>query len=655
MIEHVETTIRDAFWSPYRALVRSAVIPYQWAVMNDEVEGAEPSHVIANFKIAAGTEKGDFYGFVFQDSDLAKWLETVAYSLADRPDAELEALADRAIDLIAEAQGEDGYLNTYFTIKAPGDRWTNLHEAHELYCAGHFIEAAVAYFRATGKRKLLYVMRRYADLIDSTFGSEEGKLRGYCGHPEIELALVRLYEATGEERYLKLALYFVDERGREPYYFEVEAKKRGGRHILPEFAQFGRSYLQTHAPVREQETAEGHAVRVVYLYSAVAGLARLTGDGALAEVCRKIWRNITTRRMYVTGGIGSASFGESFSGDWDLPNETMYTETCASVGMVFFARRMLALDPHRRYADVMELELYNGALSGIALDGKRYFYVNPLEVRPDACRVNPTLKHVKAVRQAWYPCACCPPNIARLIASLDQYVYSVGAAAGAPAGAAAGSDVSVHLYVGGEAKLRAGEVDVSITQETAYPYGGTVKLTVRTQESAAFKLRLRIPGWCETWTCSVGGVPLAERCGEDGYLAIDRNWLGETAVELRLDMPVRLLRAHPRVASASGKVAIARGPLVYCIEEVDNGSGLHNLSLAATPDFKVSFEPELLGGTAVVRGRALRRTESDWRDADLYAPVEARYEEVELTAIPYALWCNRKSGEMQVWIRQERS
>jgi DUF1680 family protein len=654
-MELIGTSIKDTFWSPYRDLVRTAVVPYQWAVMNDEVEGAEPSHVIANFKIAAGVEKGDFYGFVFQDSDLAKWLETVAYSLASRPDPELEALADQAIDLIAEAQGEDGYLNTYFTIKAPQDRWTNLHEAHELYCAGHFIEAAVAYERATGKRKLLDVMRRYADLIDSKFGTEEGKLRGYCGHPEIELALVRLYEATGEERYLRLSRYFVDERGREPYYFEVEAKKRGGRHILPEFAQFNRSYLQAHERVREQESAEGHAVRVVYLYSAVAGLARLTGDRALIEACRRIWRNITTRRMYVTGGIGSASFGESFTGDWDLPNETMYTETCASVGMVFFARRMLALEGHRRYADVMELELYNGALSGISLDGKRYFYVNPLEVRPDACRVNPTLKHVKASRQAWYPCACCPPNIARLIASLDQYVYSVAGVAAGRAAGSEGPEVSVHLYVGGEAKLRAGKQEVSITQETAYPYEGTVRLTVRTGGGAAFKLRLRIPGWCETWSCAVDGVPLAGSAGEDGYLAIDRTWLGETVVELRLDMPVRLLRAHPKVASDAGKVAIARGPLVYCIEEVDNGSGLHNLSLATKGDFKVSFEPGLLGGTAVVRGRALRRSESDWNEGDLYAPTEDRYEEVELTAIPYALWCNRKPGEMLVWIRQERS
>jgi hypothetical protein len=641
MIERIETTVRDAFWSPYRDLVRAAVIPYQWAAMNDRVAGAEPSHVIENFRIAAGRAKGDFYGFVFQDSDLAKWLETVAYSLAEKRDAELEALADEAIDLVAAAQGADGYLNTYFTITSPEDRWTNLHEAHELYCAGHFIEAGVAYYEATGKRKLLDVVRRFADLIDSTFGIEEGKRRGYCGHPEIELALVRLYGATGEERYLRLARYFVDERGREPYWFDVEAKRRGGTHILPEFTKFDRAYLQAHARVRDQTDAVGHAVRVVYLFSAAADLARLTGDEGLAEACRRIWRSITGRRMYVSGGIGSAAFGESFSGDWDLPNDSMYTETCASVGMAFFARRMLDLEPNRRYADVLELELYNGALSGIARDGKSYFYVNPLEVRPASCAANPTLKHVKPVRQAWYPCACCPPNIARLVASLDRYVYGTR-----------DDDLFVHLYVGGEARFRVGGAEVALVQETAYPYDGSVKITVRASAPAAFRLRLRVPAWCSSYACAVDGTAAEARPGADGYLCLDRTWRGETAVELRLDMPVRLLRAHPAVAADAGKVALARGPLVYCAEETDNGPELHNLAIPRGTEFRAEYVPGLLGGTVVVRGAALRRSAAGWDAEALYAPAEGRTEEVALVAVPYALWCNREPGEMAVWIRE---
>ncbi len=641
MIERTETNIRDAFWSPYRELVRAAVIPYQWAAMNDRVAGAEPSHVIENFRIAAGRAKGDFYGFVFQDSDLAKWLETVAYSLAEKRDAELEALADEAIDLVAAAQGADGYLNTYFSITSPEDRWTNLHEAHELYCAGHFIEAGVAYWEATGKRQLLDVVRRFADLIDATFGIEEGKRRGYCGHPEIELALVRLYEATGEERYLRLARYFVDERGREPYWFDIEAKRRGGTHILSEFAKFDRAYLQAHARVRDQRDAVGHAVRVVYLFSAAADLARLTGDEGLAEACRRIWRSITGRRMYVSGGIGSAAFGESFSGDWDLPNDSMYTETCASVGMAFFARRMLDLEPHRRYADVLELELYNGALSGIARDGKSYFYVNPLEVRPAACAANPTLKHVKPVRQAWYPCACCPPNIARLIASLDRYVYGTR-----------DDDLFVHLYVGGAGRFRVGGAEVTLVQETAYPYEGAVKITVRAAAPAAFRLRLRVPAWCSSYACAVDGTAAEGRPGADGYLCLDRTWRGETAVELRLDMPVRLLRAHPAVAADAGKVAVARGPLVYCAEEADNGPELHNLSIPRGTEFRAEYVPDLLGGTVVVRGPALRRSAAGWDAEALYAPAESRTEEVALVAVPYALWCNREPGEMAVWLRE---
>ena len=408
-------SIHDTFWSRYTQLVRDVVLPYQWEVLNDRVPDAELSHAVKNFRIAAGDEEGEFYGFVFQDTDIAKWLETVAYSLSISPDPELERTADEMIDLIARAQQPDGYLNTYYTIKAPELRWTNLREAHELYTAGHFIEAAVAYYEATGKRKLLDVLCRLADYIDATFGPEPEKLPGYPGHQEIELALIKLYHTTGESRYLRLSQYFLEERGKEPFYFDIEAEKRGQTTIFREFRQFERNYAQAHVPVRQQTTAEGHSVRAVYMYSAMADVARETCDAELFEACKRLWHNITTRRMYITGGIGSTSIGEAFTFDHDLPNDTMYTETCASIGLMMFAQRMLLIEEDRRYADVMEQALYNNLLSGMSQDGTCYFYVNPLEVWPEASEKSPIKKHVKTVRQKWYACACCPAQFSPAI------------------------------------------------------------------------------------------------------------------------------------------------------------------------------------------------------------------------------------------------
>ncbi len=633
--------IKDDFWTKYQVLVYKNVIPYQWDVINDRIPNIEPSHAVKNFKIAAKLEKGEFYGFVFQDSDLAKWLETFSYSLMIHPDPLMENNADEVIDIIEKAQQPDGYLNTYFTIREPGKRFTNMHEAHELYCAGHFIEAAVAYYNATGKRKLLEIMCRYADLIDRTFGPEPGKLKAYCGHPEIELALVKLYQTTGEEKYLKLSKYFIDERGREPYYFDLEFKKRGGTYILPEFRGFDRKYLQAHLPVRKQTTAEGHAVRVTYLFSAATDIARLTWDLELKEVCGKIWNNITLRRMYITGGIGSASYGEAFTCDYDLPNDTMYTETCASVGMVLFAYRMLKLEADRHYSDIMELQLYNNVLSGISLDGTRYFYVNPLEIWPERCEKNPGLKHVKPVRQPWYACSCCPPNVSRLIASLGMYIYTIME-----------NQVNIHLYIGSEAGLNIGGNSVKITQKTSYPNEGIVQIKIGTEKTQSFSINLRIPGWCKEFSCIINGESQTDRKQEKGYLKIDRVWSDGDMVELNLKMPVTLIYSHPKVRSTAGKAVIQRGPVIYCLEEADNGPDLQNISLADNPDWKTEFKPDLLGGIVIVKGSAFRSEESQWDNSTLYGPIEIDKKSVEITAIPYSLWCNRKPGEMIVWIKK---
>jgi uncharacterized protein len=634
--------VKDEFWSRYQELVLDKAIPYQWGALNDRIPGIEPSRGIRNLRIAAGIEEGEFYGFVFQDSDLAKWLETASYGLEIRPGLAEAREAEEAIGLLAKAQAPDGYLDSYYLVKDPQGRWKDLEESHELYCAGHLIEAAVAYYEATGGEDLLAVARRFADLIDRTFGPEEGKLKGYDGHPEVELALVRLYEATGEERYLALARYFVDQRGAEPYYFELEGAKDPTERLFPEFARFGRKYFQAHERVRLQRDAEGHAVRLVYLYSAVADLAYHLKDEGLAAAAGRIWDSIEKRRMYVTGGIGSTRVGEAFTCDYDLPSDSVYAETCASVGMAMLARRMLRLEADRRYSDVLELELYNGALAGISLDGTKYFYVNPLEVRPEACASNPGLSHVKSVRQGWYACACCPSNLSRLILSVGRYVYGVR-----------DEGVDVHLYVGGEARLETRSGRLRLTQTTRYPYEGRISLALGLDGPAELSLRLRIPGWCRRYTCTVNGEALSPTALERGYLAIRRTWSDGDTIELELDMPVEVLRSDPRVRDTAGKVAIKRGPLVYCLEETDNGPGLSALVLDADPAWTAEFRPDLLGGTVELRGRG--RREAGWAGGALYAAGKPVETPVQIVAIPYAFWCNRGEGEMAVWIRMRDS
>ncbi|WP_201305488.1 glycoside hydrolase family 127 protein [Paenibacillus puerhi] len=635
--------IDDPFWTPYTALIRDKVIPYQWKALNDQIPDAAPSYAIRNFRIAAGLEEGEFGGMVFQDSDPAKWLEAVGYSLAAHPDPELEELADGLIDLIVAAQQPDGYLNTYFTIKEPGLRWTNLHECHELYCAGHMMEAAVAYYEATGKRKLLDAMCRFADYIDSVFGTEPGKLPGYDGHQEIELALVKLYEATGEERYLRLSQYFIDQRGQAPDYFVEEWERRGqtsywrqGKVPSPSAA-----YNQSHLPVREQSVAVGHAVRAVYMYAAMADLALLKQDNELLEACRRLWSNITTRQMYVTGGIGSTHHGEAFSFDYDLPNDTVYAETCASIGLIFFARRMLQMEQKSDYADVMERALYNLVLGSMSLDGTRYFYVNPLEVWPEACEKNPGKHHVKPERQKWFGCSCCPPNVARLIASLGDYIYSTH-----------GSKLFVHLFIGGEAELVVEQETVGIQQQSALPWNGNVGFRLRLQRPKRFTLALRVPAWCSGEALlSING----EVCTDsirivNGYAEIDRIWTDSDQIEWTLPVRAQWVEGHPSIRALAGKAAIQRGPLVYCLEELDNGAPLSSLTLASGSGLTETFDPQLFGGVYVIEGEAARDDAGSWSE-EPYRPLQLESRPAAFRAVPYFLWGNRGRGEMSVWNR----
>lgn len=637
--------IQDDFWNPYSELVRQTVIPYQWEALNDRIEGAEPSHAIRNFQIAAGLAKGEFGGWVFQDSDLYKWLEAVAYSLRRHPDPELEGIADEAIDLIGQAQQNNGYLNTYFTIKEPGRQWTNLYEAHELYCAGHLIEAAVAYYEATGKRKLLEISCHFADLIASLFGTEPGQIRAYCGHQEIELALVKLYGVTGEKRYLNLSRYFIDERGSEPNYF-IEEWERGGRTHIWSQGMPNLEVYQCHLPVREQTVAVGHSVRAVYMYTAMADLARLTDDAGLREACERLWSNTTSKQMYITGGIGSTHHGEAFTFDYDLPNDTVYAETCASIGLIFWARRMLQLEAKSEYADVMERALYNNVLGSMSKDGKHFFYVNPLEVWPEASGKNPGRHHVKPVRQKWFGCSCCPPNVARLLCSLNDYIYDVSND---------GRTVYTHLFIGSNASFELGGVNVNLQQRSELPWSGHTQLSVSLPEgeaSAAFEIALRIPDWfqSEQPTLKVNGETQPYRI-ENGYAKVERNWSDGDTLQWLLPMEAKLIAAHPFIRADAGKVAIQRGPLVYCLEEADNGAPITSLALAEEPNLTEYAVQNLLGGCVIVEGDGVVTDPASWSDGKPYRPYTKQRKAVRFKSIPYYLWGNRQPGEMSVWLQ----
>ncbi len=640
------THLTEGFWPNYQQLVRNTAIPYQWEALNDRVQNAEPSHAVANLKIAARLAQGEYHGMVFQDSDLAKWLEAVAYSLSTCPNDQLERDADSIIDLLEKAQQDDGYLNSYFTCKEPEKRFTNLYECHELYCAGHMMEAAVAYSEATGKQKFLEIMCRYADHIDHVFGTGDGQIKGYDGHPEIELALIKLYRATKNHKYLKLATFFVDERGQQPNFFDAEWEKRGktsfweGSTASPpsENAVFN----QTHAPVREQRDAVGHAVRAVYLYAAMADIARETGDEALKDACERLWKSMVTRRMYITGGIGSMHEFESFSLDYDLPNDTAYAESCASIGLIFFAQRMLETNLKGQYADVMERALYNTVLAGMSQDGRSFFYVNPLEVWPEASEKNLGRKHVLARRPPWFSCSCCPPNIVRLISSLEKYIYTLR-----------DNIIGVNLYIGSELETVMSGGKVHIIQQMNHPLDERVRITVIDAPACAFTIALRIPTWSDgvRLTCNGVAINLATVM-VDGYAHIAGAWKTGDILELELPKKPMRMRANPLVRSDIGKVALQYGPFVYCLEECDNGNNLHQLVLPENAELVLTLEDNPVVSTPMITATGYRQNNARWGES-LYRPGTVNLQSpVTLKFIPYYLWANREIGEMTVWVRE---
>lgn len=565
---------------------------------------------------------------MFWDSDVAKVIETAAYVLYRKPNPDLEAKIDAIIDMFAKLQLPDGYVNSWFIRMQPGQRWTNLRDCHELYCAGHLMEGAVAYFHATGKRKLLDVMCRYANHIDAMFGPRSGQKPGYCGHEEIELALIRLGRTTGEQRYLDLARYFIDARGQQPHYFDVEAAARGADPA--QFRHKTYQYNQSHLPVREQTKVIGHAVRAMYLYSGMADVATEFGDDSLTDALKVLWEDLTSKQMYVTGGIGPAASNEGFTDYYDLPNESAYAETCAAVGLMMWASRMLGRGPDRQYADVMEQALYNGALSGLSIDGSRFFYDNPLESRGG--------HH----RWTWHRCPCCPPNIARTVAAIGSYMYGVSA-----------DGIAVHLYGANTARLNVGAKAVTLTQETSYPSDGRVAIAIGLDKPTIFTVSLRVPGWCEKAELSLNGQAVEAGEMRGGYVHLKREWQNGDRLELDLPMQVRALHAHPAVKADLGRVALARGPLIYCAEEVDNAADLN--ALIVPQDLSEAQTAELpgLAGAVAIEVPA-RREQWPQRASRLYDAKPPEFAQTTARLVPYHLWDNREPGAMLVWVRAER-
>ena len=630
--------ISDSFFDRYEELVTKTVIPYQEQALLDQIIDADKSHAVENFRQAAkvirtGHCDEAFYGMVFQDSDVAKWLEAASYSLALCSDPELEKRCNELITLIGNAQHEDGYLNTYFTVKEPSKRWMNLQEAHELYCAGHMMEAAVAYFECTGKDSLLQIMCKMADHMYEHFITNQAE--GYPGHPEVELALMRMYRATSNVKYLELAKHFINVRGVDSDYFMKEAHKKG-------WAVWGmnaedKEYAQNHAPVREQKEAVGHAVRAVYLYTGMADLAAMTKDDSLKEACERLWDNLTMKRMYVTGAIGSAYEGEAFTKDYHLPNDTAYAETCAAIGLIFFGRKMLDLDKDSKYADVCERALYNCVLAGMQLNGKRFFYVNPLEIIPGISGKAQTHRHALPERPKWFGCACCPPNVARLLPSISCYAWSEEEEV-----------VYSHLFIGGTLSLLGGKGKLHV--ETKYPYEGRVCYTFGpVEKEMKLTLAIRIPSWSKKTTIFRNGN-IAKVAIRKGYAYIEGPFTIEDKIEVDFDMSVQRIFANLEVSADSGKIALMRGPLVYCVEGVDNQDDILSLYVKRDGEIKVKpFDRELLEGTVpiILEGYRTEKVEA------LYTSERPRMEVCQLKAIPYYTWGNRGLNQMRVWIPEK--
>lgn len=618
-VAFTDVQINDNFWAPRIETNRKVTIPYNF-------EKSEETGRLRNFAIAGGLEKGEFEGIFFNDSDVFKIIEGASYSLMVHEDPELDTYLDDLIFKIAAAQEDDGYLYTNRTIdpskaadEGGEERWTSLGIHHELYNVGHMYEAAVAHFQATGKRSLLDVAIKNANLIDSVFGP--GKNPGFPGHQEIEIGLVKLYRITGEKKYLDLAKFFVDQRGSEaPYESEEKANNM--------------KYQQAHKLLADQEEAVGHSVRAGYFYSGATDVAALTGETAYDKGLDRIWKDIVHQKIYLTGGIGAEPQHEGFGPDYELPNATAYTETCAAIALMFWNHRMFLRSGDVKYMDVFERTLYNGFLAGVSFEGNTFFYPNPLEA--DGVK-----KFNQGVcgRSPWFDCSCCPVNIVRVLPSLPGYIYAVQ-----------DDNVFVNLYIGNEAEFEVGNQSMRIAQKTNYPWDGKIALSMEHAKGVKASMNVRVPGWARNEVMpgdlysyidgqkpevqvSVNGEKV-QADYQNGYITLEkRDWNKGDKIELNFDMPVRKVLTHELVEANKGKMALERGPLVYCAEQVDNPSGVLSLSLSKEGKFIYNFDQGLFSGLGKIQGK-----------------TAAAHGLKDFTAIPYYAWAHRKMGEMAVWL-----
>jgi hypothetical protein len=564
---------------------------------------------------------------VFWDSDVGKWIEAASYALSHRRDADIEAKIEAIVDDFEKAQLPDGYLNCWYLDREPENRWTNMRDNHELYNAGHMLEGAIAYFETTGRRRWLDIMERYIDHIRARFGTGDGQRRGYCGHPEIELALIKLYHLTHEQKHLDLAAYFINERGHQaPHYFDIEKAEREQLGLFEQRYNYPNyEYSQSHRPLREQDKVVGHAVRAMYMYTAMADLAFETGDPKLKQALETLWNDVMETKMYVTAGLGPSAHNEGFTHDFDLPNQTAYAETCASVALIFWAQRMLHLDLDGKYADILETALYNGALSGLSRDGEHYFYANPLE------------SDGSAERWAWHTCPCCTMNVSRLVASVGGYFVSTAA-----------DGVAFHIYGGISTKATIAGTSVALRETSNYPWSGDIAINIDPEAPAAFDVKLRIPGWCKGWSVAVNGAKVAAST-VDGYVTLHRTWSKGDTIRLDLPMPAERLYAHPAVIMDAGRVALKRGPLVYCLEEADNPGGfVQRLKISRDAELKSTTRADLFGGIVTLTAPGSAIETGDW--SGLYRNKRSDEAPATLTALPYYLWANRGKGSMVVWV-----
>ena len=622
-----DVDLDDDFWSKRLNVNKAKTLPANYKYLKNQGR-------IDAWKWQEGKPKKPH---IFWDSDVAKWIEAVSYTLSKDKNKSLEKKVDYIVDLMEEAQLDDGYLNSYFINVEPDRRWSNLRNEHELYCAGHLIEASVAYFQATGKDKFLNIMCKYADYIETIFGKKRSQKKGYPGHQELELALVKLYKVTGNKQYLELSKFFLDQRGTKPHYFELETKKFHKKY--PEKFYMAPSlltnkYNQSHEPVVDQKEVVGHAVRACYMYSGMADVAKELNDTKLKKACKNLWNNLVQKRMYITGGIGPTHHNEGFTFDYDLPNETAYAETCASIALAQWAHRMFHLDPDSKYMDVLERAAYNGIISGISLKGDKFFYSNRLSVLPDEIETNP---HGHAIdRQSWFDCACCPTNIVRFLPSIPGYIYSKSQ-----------KSIWIHLYIQSKVRLMLDGAPVELSQSTAQPWDSKCKIEIKNKEKRSFQLHLREPYWSTGIIVKANKKTIPTNT-QKGYIKIDVPASSKTTITVDLGMKINLVSSHPKVRQNNGKIAVQRGPIIYCMEETDNGENLFNISLNGKSFKTVSSRMDSYKYISL-SGTGQYQSLNNWNKSLYISDAIEKSERKKIKMIPYFLWANRKLGEMRIW------